>query len=329
MIAKRRIVSAICFLLLFCITGSGCSQKKKEAVDSSNSNTKKQEQLEEPTKEPTKEPEEKNVDSVVKEDSSPWKLVSESKVETSVHYAGFLNDSIGVTVGYEGEISFTEDGGKTWLKSTNVSYCRYGLDFYDESFLVSSGNGGVNLVSKDKGKNWSNLSDFPLKNNSFYNKFLSVIDTSNMYIGSLQSLGVSTDGGSSWKELQLPEGCTSLAGMYFITPEVGYLLGSDGILYKTKDSCTSWTSQAIDIAGESIGYASMPTATMNFQDEDHGMLIYKTKTGIYCLKTEDGGMTWDSIEMPKSTCFTPYLSRDGQYLTLSSQSNDVCLYKLE
>lgn len=242
---------------------------------------------------------------------------------------GFLNDSIGLTAGYEGAVSFTEDGGKTWTKSTVVSYCRYGLDIYDESFIVTSGNGGVNMVSADKGKSWTDLGEFPLKSGNFFNKFLSVIDTNNIYIGSMVSLGVSTDGGTTWKVLDLPEGCTSLAGMYFITPEVGYLLGSDGILYKTKDSCASWTTQTIDLAGESIAYATMPAVAMNFQDEEHGMIVYKTKTGIYCLKTEDGGVTWVSIIMPKSTCFTPYLSRDGQYLTLSSQSNDVCLYQLE
>lgn len=34
-----------------------------------------------------------NVESV---DNSPWKLISESNVETSLFYAGFLNDKIGV-----------------------------------------------------------------------------------------------------------------------------------------------------------------------------------------------------------------------------------------
>ena len=87
--AKQKIIRSICFLLLIGIIGGGCAKEKEEVVDSSNPSTREQELQEEPTKEPTQEPEAKQVDPVVEEDSSPWKLVSESKVETSVHYAGF------------------------------------------------------------------------------------------------------------------------------------------------------------------------------------------------------------------------------------------------
>ncbi|NLK99485.1 MAG: hypothetical protein GX271_02355 [Clostridiales bacterium] len=262
--------------------------------------------------------------------SSPWKLISESSVETKVEYAGFLNEAIGIAVGYAGETSYTEDGGKSWSKSDNVSACRYGLDLYNEFFIVSSGNSGVNLLSNDKGKSWTKLADFPLKLTGDYNKFLSIIDQNNIYISSRISLGVSNDGGTTWKELKVPEGCNHIAGMFFITADMGYLLSMDGTLYITKDSCETWTTKAIDLQGEKINSSKMPSVAINFQNENQGMIVYSTGSyKVYCIRTEDGGDTWEIIDMPKVYCFAPYLSRDGQYLTLSSTVKKICLYKLD
>lgn len=264
------------------------------------------------------------------EDKSPWKLISESSVETKVEYAGFFNDTIGIAVGYAGETSYTGDGGKSWTKSDNVSACRYGLDIYDEDFIISSGNSGVNLLSNDKGKTWTKLGDFPLKPGGDYNKFMSIADKNNIYIGSNKSLGISTDQGMTWQELDIPDGCNNIVGMYFMTPDIGYLLNTDGSLFITKDACETWTKQAIDLSGEKIAYSKMPSVAINFQDEDHGMIIYSTMSyKVYCIRTEDGGKTWEIVAMPKVKCFAPYISRDGRYLTLSSTIKKICLYELE
>ncbi len=334
---KRNIACIICFLLLFVTIGTGCSKKGEEAVDSNNQIANEQvlhedtaseavEENEEPSIEPSIEPSEEPTD----EGNSPWKLISETNVDTSVYYAGFLNEAIGVTVGYSGATSYTEDGGKNWSVSGNVSACRYGLDFYDETFIVDSGNSGVNLISRDKGRTWSYLGSFLLKSGNAFNKFLSVLDTKNIYIGSSKALGVSVDGGTKWEELELPEGCRKPAGMFFLTPEIGYLFNADGTLYKTNDSCETWTSQTLDLSGESIITPSMPSAAINFQDEDHGMIVYATKSfKLCCSKTEDGGSTWETIEMPKVTGLAPYISRDGKYLTVSSQLKRISLFKLE
>lgn len=276
------------------------------------------------------EEEEEEEEEVENENTSPWILISESSVDTKVDYAGYFSELIGITVGYAGEISYTEDGGESWSKSTNTSACRYGLDLYDESFFVSSGNSGVNLISSDKGESWSELADFPLKQSGEYNKFISAVDTKNIYVGSRLSLGFTDDGGETWKELVLPENCDNIVGMFFMTPEVGYLLNAEGTLYITKDACETWSEQTIDLGGEKIATTKMPSAAINFQSYDSGMIIYITSSyKIHCIRTEDGGSTWEAIIMPKVSCFAPYISRDGRLLTLSSSLKKVCLYKLE
>lgn len=336
MYLKNKVMCLFYLLLLISLIGIACSKKveqtaetdiqatKDEATNNEaiNNEATKQEDTTTESKEITEAPDSE-------EDNSPWKLVSETSVETKVNYAGFLNEMIGVTVGYAGETSYTSDGGEKWSKSSNVSACRYGLELYDESFIISSGNSGVNLVSKDQGRSWSYLGEFPLKSSSAFNRFLSILDTDNIYIGSMKSLGTSNDGGKTWQEIELPENCTKLTGMYFLTPETGYLLGGDGTLFKTVDSCKTWTTQTIDLSGQSFANIKMPAATMNFQDEDHGIIVYLTNTSqLCCIKTEDGGSTWESIEMPKASG-APYLSRDGKYLTLSSATKKISLFRLE
>ncbi|MHB8127134.1 MAG: WD40/YVTN/BNR-like repeat-containing protein [Desulfitobacteriaceae bacterium] len=324
---KSSVTYFVCFMLLISVIGSGCSKRGGEAAEMSTQKPTEVAVQEEAT---ASKAEETSEVLVSEENNSPWKLLSESSVTTAVNYAGFLNESIGVTIGYAGAISYTSDGGKNWSQSSNVSACRFGLDYYDESFIISSGNSGVNLVSKDQGKSWSYLGEFPLKSGSAYNKFLSVIDSKNIYIGAPKSLGVTNDGGKTWKEIAVPEKCTKIVGMFFLTTESGYLLNTDGTLFKTIDSCGTWTTQTIDLAGERIDNYTMPAVAINFQDENHGMIVYASKNyKLFCLKTEDGGSTWVTVEMPKTSGLCPYISRDGQFLTCSAATKKISLYKLE
>lgn len=264
------------------------------------------------------------------ENNSPWKLLSSSSVTTSMFYAGFLNENIGVAVGYEGAVSYTTDGGKNWTVSDVTSSCRYGLDYYDENFLVTGGNTGVNMISKDKGKTWSKLGEFPLKGTGEFNRFVSVIDKKNIFLGAPQALAVSKDGGKTWKEIDVPKDCRKIVGTFFFNPQIGYVLGKDGTLYKTTDSCKTWTTQKVDLKGEKIMLEfSMPTTAINFQNENDGMIVLGTQSHqMLCLKTSDGGKSWETINMPKAPGLSPYLTRDGKFLTISALTKEISLFQL-
>lgn len=331
----------ICSIIFFGMILVGCSKKGEEAVgidtktaeELSGTEDKAATEQASDTEDTasTEEPSatEASGDVVEETSNSPWKLVSESSVTTKVNYAGFLDDKIGVTVGYAGEISYTEDGGKTWSKSSNTSACRYGLDLYNEAFIVSSGNSGVNLLSKDKGRTWYRMGDFPLKSGTAYNKFVSIIDNKNLYVGAIKALAYSSDGAVTFNEVSIPEGCNKIASIFFLTVDTGYVLSAEGNLYKTTDGCKTWTSQTIEFSDKFLNN-TMPSVAMNFQDEDHGMIVYATRNlTLGCIKTEDGGATWTTVEMPKTSLSAPYLSRDGQYLTLCAATRKVALYKYE
>lgn len=72
--------------------------------------------------------------------ASNWTVVVENKIGHRNYIGGFLDDTFGITVGYSGEIHYTNDGGQTWPKAQNSSACRYSLDIVDENLAWCGGN---------------------------------------------------------------------------------------------------------------------------------------------------------------------------------------------
>ncbi len=66
-----------------------------------------------------------------------------------------MNESLGVTVGLDGEVHYTTDGGKSWPDANNNSMCRYVLDFVDKDTVWHCGNNGDIGISTDGGRNWN------------------------------------------------------------------------------------------------------------------------------------------------------------------------------
>ncbi|NLK99241.1 MAG: hypothetical protein GX271_01110 [Clostridiales bacterium] len=66
-----------------------------------------------------------------KETSAPaakWDTVVDSSIVHSSIIEGFHNENFGLTVGFDGEIYYTNDQGKTWAEAENSSKCLYCLD---------------------------------------------------------------------------------------------------------------------------------------------------------------------------------------------------------
>ena len=83
---KHSIACFICLILLAGIIGSGCAKKGVETIKNSNQNINGQEVQEDTAAEAVKPNEEPSTE-VASKDNSPWKLISESSVETAVNYA--------------------------------------------------------------------------------------------------------------------------------------------------------------------------------------------------------------------------------------------------
>ncbi len=252
----------------------------------------------------------------------PWKAVATSNYNHSVNYVGFMNKSFGITIGYGGEVHYTTDGGTTWPLATNSSMCRFGLEIVDDQVAWHCGNGGGVRKSTDGGKTWHAVANFgPNEPNQC--RFLSFLDGTTGWAATPSQLAATSDGGTTWQEITLPQGILSIMAIELRTPQNGYLLGSSGKLYMTTDGGKSWTPQALEFTKNAFpGKMPSPLAAMRFTDEKHGMVVMSRGNqddGFYIWSsyTEDGGTSWrqDMVPVAKGIPYL-YLSRDGTILTV-------------
>ncbi len=251
-----------------------------------------------------------------------WQVLQKSAYTHAVNYAGFLNESFGITVGYAGEVHYTTDGGATWPLASNKSMCRFGLEIVDEQTAWHCGNGGHVRKSTDGGKTWSEVANFgPNEPNQC--RFLSFLDDTTGWAATPSELAATNDGGQTWQKITPPEGFLAISAIELRTPQDGYLLGSSGKLYVTSDGGQTWTAQ--DLAFTKDAFTSKmpsPLAALRFTDEKHGLIILTRGNAdegyfVWSAYTEDGGGTWreDRVPVAKGIPFL-FLARDGSTLTV-------------
>jgi len=261
--------------------------------------------------------------------SKEWVPLQTLEIWHSVYYAGFYNESIGITVGYHGATYYTEDGGKAWTKGDNEANCRYGLDFLDEKNLWTIGNYGGNRVSNDGGATLSAVTDFELIDNK-PNQLLSIITKDTVWIASPVNLGVTHDGGLTWEKISFPNGCVTIVGMAFFSELEGYLLSEEGILYKTVDAGVSWSEFSRLVPATGFKKTETPSVAIHQYNKDELVVVFLDKDNYnYSALTSNGGETWSYNKIIDLMRASPYISNDGSYLTTINVKGELKLYKWE
>ena len=262
--------------------------------------------------------------------AGPWQMIRRTQYEQSVYQAGFLDGSFGIMVGYDGLVDYSVDGGQNWSPGNNTSYCRFGLDIVDRQTAWNCGNGGHVRVSTDGGKNWQAVADFG-GSEPDQCRFLSFLDAHTGWAAAPQLLGVTTDGGTSWKTLTLPKGIKNVATIALRTATDGYLLDTTGTVFVTTDGGQTWTTHSLGLAGnEKIAIAKAPTAAMRFTDAQNGVVVFDLKDGVFSARTTDGGQTWKR-EPVAITYQAPalYLAHDGLTLTAIDGLSDLTVLRYQ
>jgi photosystem II stability/assembly factor-like uncharacterized protein len=265
---------------------------------------------------------------------SKWSVVRQSEVDFNVTIAGFSDEDKGITAGYAGECHYTTDAGKEWPKADNNSYCRFGLEIINNSAAYTCGNAGHVRFSDDGGKTWELVTNFgEMQPNQC--RYLSFSDGKTGWIASVRLLAATTDQGSSWNELVLPEGRGGIKAIDTWAANQGCILDNKYDLYFTDDGGNTWERRTIQTGREGIDkkITPAPNTVMRFTDRNQGVIIVQAavqdKTKLIEMRTTDGGKTWSEEEIPIEAFESSvlFLTRDARFLTVYDTVNGITVLK--
>lgn len=248
----------------------------------------------------------------------------------------FVDGQTGWIVGKYGTILHTTDSGENWVRQEKVTNER----LFDAFFLDAQtgwivGTMGTILHTTDGGQSWMKQG---WDEDRYYNGIYFVNPQQGWISGEYSTMYHTEDGGQKWtpqacKEIEpvepeddFPPPPAHLYGIYFQSPEVGWMTGMDGIIIKTEDGGTTWnlltpkedfTVYQIAIKGQK-GWAIGEKGTymvstdggnnwqmdleslhtrfwlrnLVFTDENHGWIVGALGT---ILKTDNGGESWKHV----------------------------------
>ena len=174
------------------------------------------------------------------------------------------------------------------------------VKFYDLSHGFSMGDHGKILKTTDQGESWQAITN-DIEGNIVDFDFLSLdtlIVLSNLYDGEdfTRRIYKSIDGGYTWAEIY--KGPGNFDGVQFISSNVGFACGSNGII-KTADEGETWENM-YDLTLNGFDYGSVRAIEMH--DASAGLAIATGResgsSGIIrsiILKTSDGGASWEQL----------------------------------
>ncbi|HKM34548.1 MAG TPA: hypothetical protein VJY54_07380 [Lachnospiraceae bacterium] len=243
-----------------------------------------------------------------------WSVVQEQTYDFPVNFSAYNTPDFGLTVGYGGEIHCSTDGGENWPESTNDSACLFSLDFVDENIMYSCGNQGKVTKSTDGGKSFSVVGVFT-EASPCQCVDISFIDENNGIIAAKERMGITSDGGVTWTEVQQSN---LIAGILMASPQEFYYIGSDYCLYKTMDSGSTWEKTPLNLPLEKDYNTSVQNLAI-CKDGENSFTLYCTQKSTKLLKsysTTDNCVTWTENAMPEvEGPALLYLNKEGNVLS--------------
>jgi hypothetical protein len=263
-----------------------------------------------------------------------WNVVRQSTVDFKVTTAGFTDEYSGITVGYAGECHYTTDGGADWKMASNASWCRFGLEIVDRNVAIHCGNAGHVGFSGDGGKSWKLAKNFgDMEPNQC--RYLSFPEEKTGWIASARKLAFTSDAGSGWNEIALPQGIGGIESIDLWAAGNGCILDNKLDVYFTGDGGKTWEKETVltNIQGISREIKRAPAMAMRFLTRNKGMVVLQStiddKTRLYAINTSDGCKTWKEEEIPVTIYkgSVLFLSRDATFLTVCNLANGITVIK--
>ena len=199
---------------------------------------------------------------------------------TSNHLLGIcmIDANTGFVVGDLATIRKTTNGGLNWLTITPPVNNDYGgISFINPDTGLAVGPPGLIIETYNSGNTWitRNYLGSGLRNVQF-------VTPNRAYAVGSAGIIRSDDGGVSWTRIST----TQVGGIYFLTEDIGTVVGPNGLILTTTNGGINWTQRIIGLP-------------VQFGDSSLSCVKYvNTLTGYVCgnngivIKTTNGGTNW-------------------------------------
>jgi photosystem II stability/assembly factor-like uncharacterized protein len=140
-------------------------------------------------------------------DGKTWAQV-EVPVRAPFTSVFFVDENEGWAVGHDAEIVHTSDGGKTWVLQNyqpELEKALLAVLFLDKQHGFAVGAYGLFLKTDDGGGTWSDASADAITADGLHLFSIKKLGNGSLFVtGEQGTLGLSTDGGNTWKKLNSP-----------------------------------------------------------------------------------------------------------------------------
>jgi photosystem II stability/assembly factor-like uncharacterized protein len=216
-----------------------------------------------------------------------WSLLTTNTTETFLTIFPTSKDTV-YAAGIGGLIIKSIDGGANWTTlnsfTTENIYSLYFISSqtgYAAGGQISPTDTGTIYKTINGGLSWTKVHNAATEYRTvhFINEQVGFAGGS-----SLNGITQTTDGGQNWQNLTLPNFETNtILSLQFLNANLGYAVGTGGVLYKTMNGGSNWTKITID--SNAILFSA------HFTDADTGYAVGSAEEGII-YKTVNGGTTW-------------------------------------
>jgi photosystem II stability/assembly factor-like uncharacterized protein len=202
-------------------------------------------------------------------------------------YGNWLTDVLALdsnhifAVGDFSDLLLTKDGGTNWecasVYRSDVTLT--GISFADSSTIWAVGTSGSIVRTTDGGMNWSAIDGKTTEH--LWDVFFISKDRGWICGGSFSHGGIvlsTSDGGATWTQHADNK---ILSACFFLTEDVGWVVGYEGTILKTVDGGSTWTSQ--------ISPSSADLQSVFFVSDSLGWIV---GSGGIIMKTSNGGQSW-------------------------------------
>jgi len=192
----------------------------------------------------------------------------------------FVDAQRGWTVGDDGVVLATSDGGTTWQAQRSGATDRINsIQFIDAQRGWAVGDEGAVLATSDGGANWQAQRSGPT---DLLNSVQYVDAQHGWAVGGNGAVLATSDGGASWQPQD--SGTTStLYSVQFVDAQRGWAVGDTGTVLTSSDGGASWQAQRSGITST--------LHSVQFFDAQRGWAVGGSST---VLTTSDGGVNWQA-----------------------------------